>query len=1133
MSKDSPSKTYLLSLFNKMGSQQGVSVMVGAGFSMNVSPLCMTWVSLLKDMVLELYGDEVKRQMSIVRIETPHLLGKGLEDKLLDICWEIINKIGYLELVSQYETRKGYREAIEYYIEQRMPFINSEENSMTIHQLGKTIPDIDKLMDVHKALLECSWQYILTTNYDGLLEYAQSLNGQEASPITHDYELSFSDNSMRIIKIHGDLSKSTSDNFNFDGCTEHKYIITKEDYDNYPIRHEAFTQFMRINLLQGVFCLIGFSGDDPNFINWIKWVRNVLVKSPGDTSSDPKIYLISLEKGQQKDPAKLSFYENHRIALVQLYDKEVLSLIGASDTEDKRTVILKFLRYLNKSSMQTEKLLSGSWNFVYLIPFLNKDDTIDKTAYDLIFALAPNYRFLSNVESQKSYLEQLQKTKNFDVYKLSLLIEALWEIKEFPMFLKTSIQEKFNQNKTMIGEDLIHKYYYLLSIEKTFLGKDISGLTNKLELDEDTYLRCLKDAYSFDFTALNEHLQDWKISNNQFDQRYATLLYLCDKKDEAIDTLKAHLAKSETPEDKYVTVQLLNICEGKMRPQYSIKQFSGIDSLSDYKNKLLKNVSPKDERINPFGTNTIYYWMDSSDDTECAYSRFLSFFMEYGVTYKNFLTGIEWYPITEHLYQICPIPTMFYSVLFLSDEQALRKIAQLYTFTDELKETNEILMGNLLDAYINKETPNAIKKNMIIFAEELIVSVNSSIWIDKLFVIWRKDFMPNYDIKHPQNFTKNIMPYLIGKSPIDKLEDIIKDFIGCYDKNINLSIYISFYFNTNKDLHKIKISNIKDKLENMINDIKNSNDLRIVHQLYALIEKAGLGNFFHNKIVELISQDFFSPNNTYTIISTYLRTDAEKKILIKKILKDKNLWDTGFNGTEFSIPISYIPIEELSSLPFTESDIQKLFAELKKKVEPLYSFLFSDNFFINQISIPLYEMKSFLTSYTKRFPAELEEVKKIQNQIDEMVYICTKVQNISEALISLNENTVYYALEKLIYEIRNKKLKEHLVDIEILIDGCLWPNSLLQDRLRIIELSLIIDDKTIVENFTPKLEMLLKHYQEVNYAKVNLNMEDLYYIMGFIAKQLEANGHASVNTSYWLDEKKKNRFNILELNNNS
>ena len=150
-----------------------------------------------------------------------------------------------------------------------------------------------------------------------------------------------------------------------------------------------------------------------------------------------------------------------------------------------------------------------------------------------------------------------------------------------------------------------------------------------------------------------------------------------------------------------------------------------------------------------------------------------------------------------------------------------------------------------------------------------------------------------------------------------------------------------------------------------------------------------------------------------------------------------------------------------------------------------------------------------------------------------MVYICTKVQNISEALISLNENTVYYALEKLIYEIRNKKLKEHLVDIEILIDGCLWPNSLLQDRLRIIELSLIIDDKTIVENFTPKLEMLLKHYQEVNYAKVNLNMEDLYYIMGFIAKQLEANGHASVNTSYWLDEKKKNRFNILELNNNS
>lgn len=1132
MSKDFTSKKSLLSLFNKMGSQQGVSVMVGAGFSMNVSPLCMTWVSLLKDMVLELYGDEVERKMSIVKIETPTLLEKDLEDKLLDICWEIINKIGYLELVSQYETRKGYREAIEYYIEQRMPVIDRKKKSMTIRQLGKTIPNIDKLMDVHKALLDCSWQYILTTNYDGLLEYAQSLNGQKASHITHDYELSFSDNSMRIIKIHGDLSKSTSDNFNFDGCTEHKYIITKEDYDNYPIRHEAFTQFMRINLLQGVFCLIGFSGDDPNFINWIKWVRNVLVKSQGNTSSEPKIYLISLEKEPQKDPAKSSFYENHRIALVQLYDKEVLSLIGASDTEDKRSVILKFLRYLSKSSMQKEKLLSDNWGKVYPDPFIYEDEIIDKTAYDLIFALAPNYRFLSNVESQNKCLKYLLKTKNWDAYKLSLLVEALWEINSFPMFLNDRVKKILSQNDAILCKNVIQKYNYLLSIENIYFDVDFSNLTNKLELDEGTYLRCLKDAYSFDFTALNEHLNKWKISNNQFDQRYASLQYLCDKKTKAIKTLKAHLARSKTPEDKYVTAQLLNICEGKNSPQYSVKQFSGIFSLSDYKNKLLKKISSKDEEINTFDANNISQVVGPFEDKIRGYFRFFPFFIEYGLTFNNFLTETEWYPIAESLYQKLPIPTMFYSVIFLSDEQTLRKITQLYAFTDELKETNETLMKNLLDAYTNNDTPKHIQEKLIIVAEELIISVKSSIWIDKLFAIWSKYFIPNYC--HPQINLTNIMPYLIGKSSINKLENIIKDFIECYDKNIDLSIYISFYFNTNKDLHKVEISSMKDKLENMINNIEDSDDLKMMHQLYVLIDKAGLGDSFHNKIIELISLDSFSPHNTYSIISTYLITDAEKKILIKKILEDKDLWNTGYNG--FGIGnFSYIPIEELSSLPFTDLDIQNIFTKLPVKITELSSFLSSQGkgSFANQISTPLYEMESFLIRYKKHITAGNKEIEELQNRINKILYDCTQVQNMSAALMSIDEYKVANALEQLRYEIRNKNIKEHLADIEILIDGCLWPNSLLQSRLWTIGSLLMIDDKTIVEKFTPKLEMLLKHYQEVNYAKVNLNMKDLYYIMGFIAKKLDANGHTSVNTSYWLDEKKKNRFNILELNNNS
>ena len=64
---------------------------------------------------------------------------------------------------------------------------------------------------------------------------------------------------------------------------------------------------MRIYLLQGVFCLIGFSGDDPNFINWIEWVRDIL-----ERDGKPKkfeyynIYLLGVSD-KMPSPDKLIF----------------------------------------------------------------------------------------------------------------------------------------------------------------------------------------------------------------------------------------------------------------------------------------------------------------------------------------------------------------------------------------------------------------------------------------------------------------------------------------------------------------------------------------------------------------------------------------------------------------------------------------------------------------------------------------------------------------------------------------------------------------------------------------------------------------------------------------------------------
>ena len=77
----------------------------------------------------------------------------------------------------------------------------------------------------------------------------------------------------RLVKLHGSLP------------AQFPLIATEEDYRTYPIGFAPFVNTVQQSMMETVFCLIGFSGDDPNFLSWSGWVRDNL------GSSAPKIYL--------------------------------------------------------------------------------------------------------------------------------------------------------------------------------------------------------------------------------------------------------------------------------------------------------------------------------------------------------------------------------------------------------------------------------------------------------------------------------------------------------------------------------------------------------------------------------------------------------------------------------------------------------------------------------------------------------------------------------------------------------------------------------------------------------------------------------------------------------------------------
>ena len=127
----------------------------------------------------------------------------------------------------------------------------------------------------HVRLLRLPWRDVFTTNWDTLLERILS----RSSVIEHVYSVVHNMDEIpqtvrpRIVKLHGSLS------------AHFPLIITEEDYRTYPKQFAPFVNTVQQAMMESVFCLIGFSGDDPNFLHWSGWVRDNLGQSA------PKIYL--------------------------------------------------------------------------------------------------------------------------------------------------------------------------------------------------------------------------------------------------------------------------------------------------------------------------------------------------------------------------------------------------------------------------------------------------------------------------------------------------------------------------------------------------------------------------------------------------------------------------------------------------------------------------------------------------------------------------------------------------------------------------------------------------------------------------------------------------------------------------
>lgn len=209
------------------------SVMVGSGFSFNAQKRYASaasfpsWRVLTESLVERLYPNDTNARC------------RALQDAGATS--------GALRLAQEFEAAFG--------------------RTVLLNHLRDMLPDREHEPGLlHHELLKLPWVDVFTTNYDTLLERAaRPLRERRYEVVRCLSDLPLK-RTPRIIKLHGTLPELKD-------C-----IFSEEDYRTYPERFGPFVAEVQVAMVESHLCLVGFSGDDPNFLAWSGWVRDRLRK---------------------------------------------------------------------------------------------------------------------------------------------------------------------------------------------------------------------------------------------------------------------------------------------------------------------------------------------------------------------------------------------------------------------------------------------------------------------------------------------------------------------------------------------------------------------------------------------------------------------------------------------------------------------------------------------------------------------------------------------------------------------------------------------------------------------------------------------------------------------------------------
>ena len=442
---------------------------------------------------------------------------------------------------------------------------------------------------LHRQLLSLPWRDVFTTNYDTLLERARKGLQRNYSVVTSKEMLLYK-KSPRIIKLHGSFPDKTP------------FLMTEEDFMSYPVQHPEYVNTVRQALVESIFCLVGFSGDDPNFTSWQAWLRDVMGEYAGPS------YLITCDK----------HYDDSFKTLMKQRGVEVINFSEIDELDDYKKALDFFFTFLSEREPAWRGNVEYSVHKVD-IPSLITQMREVRENYPGWFVLPKKYYAeFSDMEYLFPYLEKSFKELEDASIKEDILYELNWRadrslsFKDFDWFRQAleAIVSGYADNP--LSDKAITLGISLLRLYRSHFDKAEAATTLKERLSKELsrmtqeqynryYYTIACNALSFsDYDTVDDVLRIWSPSPSHYEGIiYKALVNVesgvrsssVELLNDAFERITLSLAQTTTQEEQslHVAIEYLLAFYSGVRIPDSDPKYSFIE-ISDYIQKGINKV---------------------------------------------------------------------------------------------------------------------------------------------------------------------------------------------------------------------------------------------------------------------------------------------------------------------------------------------------------------------------------------------------------------------------------------------------------------------------------------------------------------------------------------------------------------